>query len=194
MGVSETAAVRLAASDVLPRRPLELKLVAKLIVDSPASSIDDLERELREGGNAARDLFAGLVYRRVLLRISVPDDEREAAGSVITDDLLRKLAYPGLVLRYVTPGLVREVLAPALELPELNDTQAAKALDLLARYEWLAYRQQDEVWPRRDLRRSVLKPMLAENPKRTKRIQELAIAILKKPRTNGGARKLSITG
>ena len=176
MGVPEAAAARLAASDVLPRRPLELKLVAKLIADSPASSIDDLEQELREGGDAARDLFAGLVYRRVLLRISVPDDEREAAGSVITDELLRKLAYPGLVLRYVTPALVQKVLAPTLELPELNDTQAAKALDLLARHEWLAYRQQDEVWPRRDLRRSVLKPMLAENPERTKRIQELAIS------------------
>jgi hypothetical protein len=180
LGVSETAAARLAASDVLPRRPLELKLVAKLIADSPASSIDDLERELREGGNAARDLFAGLVYRRVLLRISVPDDEREVAGSLITDDLLRKLAYPGLVLRYVTPALVQKVLAPALELPELNDTQAAKALELLARHEWLAYRQQDEVWPRRDLRRSVLKPVLAENPERTKRIQKLAIAYFEK--------------
>jgi hypothetical protein len=180
MGVSEMAASRMAASDVLPRRPLELKLVAKLIADSPASSIDDLERELREGGDAARDLFAGLVYRRVLLRISVPDDEREQVGSVITDDLLRKLAYPGLVLRYVTPGLVREVLAPALELPELSDTEAAKALDLLARYEWLAYTQQDEVWPRRDLRRSVLKPMLAENPERTKRIQKLAITYFEK--------------
>jgi len=179
LGVAETTAARLAASDVLPRRPLELKLVAKLIADSPSSSIDGLEQELREGGNAARDLFAGLVYRRVLLRISVPDDEREVTGSLITDDFLRKLAYPGLVLRYVTPALVRKVLAPALELPELSDAQAAKALDLLARHEWLAYRQQDEVWPRRDLRRSVLKPMLAENPERTKRIQELAIIFFK---------------
>jgi hypothetical protein len=179
LGVAETTAARLAASDVLPRRPLELKLVAKLIADSPASSIDGLEQELRAGGNAARDLFAGLVYRRVLLRISVPDDEREAEGSVITDDLLRKLAYPGLVLRYVTPALVRKVLVPALELPELNDIQAAQALDLLARHEWLAYRRQDEVWPRRDLRRSVLKPMLAENPERTKRMQELAISFFK---------------
>jgi hypothetical protein len=174
MGVSETDAARLAASDVLPRRPLELKLVAKLVATSPAS-IESLEHELREGGKAARDLFAGLVYRRVLLRISVPDEERNMSGSVITDDLLRKLAYPGLVLRYVTRDLIKKVLVPALELPELDDAQADRALDLLGRHEWLAYRQGDEVWPRRDLRRSVLKPMLAENPERTKRIQELAI-------------------
>ena len=176
LGVPEPAAARLAASEALPRRPLELKLVAKLITDSSLSSIDELERELQEGGDAARDLFAGLVYRRVLLRISVPDNARGEPSSIITDELLRKLAYPGLVLRYVTPALVREVMVPALELPELDDTQAAKALDMLARYEWLVYRHQDEVWPRRDLRRSVLKPMLAENPARTKRIRELAVS------------------
>jgi hypothetical protein len=174
LGVSDAAARRLAGSDVLPRRPLELKLLGKLVADSPATSIDDLERELREGGGAARDLFAGLVYRRVLLRISVPEQER--TDPVITDSMLRTLAYPGLVLRYVTPDLIRQVLVPALDLPPLDETQAARALDLLARHEWLAYRQGVEVWHRRDLRRSVLKPMIAENPERARRIHMLAVA------------------
>ncbi|MBS0177007.1 MAG: AAA family ATPase [Nitrospira sp.] len=175
-GVEDKAAARLAASDVLPRRPLELKLVAKLIAGSPASAVESLERDLRSGGAAAKELFAGLVYRRVLLRISVPKDQRVVDGFVITDELLRTLAYPGLVLRYVTPALVQKVLAPALGLPELTERQAAAALEMLAKHEWLAYRQHDEVWPRRDLRRSVLKPMLAEDLQRTKRIQDLAIA------------------
>jgi hypothetical protein len=175
LGLSEAAAQRLAYSDVLPRRPLELKLLAKLMTDSASMSIDELERELREGGNAARELFAGLVYRRVLLRISVPDEDRQG-DSRITDEVLRKLAYPGLVLRYVTAQLIEKVLVPALDLPQLDAQQAELALDLLSRHEWLAFRQGDEVWHRRDLRRSVLKPMIAENPERARSIHTAAMS------------------
>jgi predicted ATPase len=155
-------AKRLAASDVLPRRPLELKLLARLVTETGAPTVEELEQDLRSGGDKARDLFAGLVYRRVLLRIK--------------DQTTRTLAYPGLVLRYVTADLVRQVLAPVLELPEMDEAQATAALDGLAGYDWLAYRGPDgEVWHRKDLRRSILQAMIAQEPERARRIHEKAI-------------------
>jgi hypothetical protein len=171
LGVTAAVAKRLSVSEVLPRRPLEMRLLAKLFKDCAPSAIEELENDLRSGGPAAKGLFAGLVYRRVLLRIKAGED----AGGVITDQTLQTLAYPGLVLRYVTSDLIQKVLAPGLGLPAFSNTDASKALDLLAKHEWLVTRQGDQAWHRRDLRRSVLKPMIAENPQRAALIHRLAI-------------------
>lgn len=172
LGVTRALASKLASSDILPHRPLELKLLSKVVGDSTTAEIKKLEQELRDGGAAAKELFAGLVYRRVLLRVKVFN---EPPGSVINDGLLRSLAYPGLVLRYVTSELIQKVLVPALGLPQLDEGQARQVLDLLSAHEWLATRTGDSVWHRRDLRRSVLKPMIAENRDRATAIHKLAI-------------------
>jgi hypothetical protein len=168
-GLSEAAATRLASSDVLPRRPLEMRLLARLVRGGDESAVEELEAEIRDGGEAARGLFAGLIYRRVLRRI-----ENETA---------RELAYPGLVLRYVTVDLIRKVLAPVLGLPALEDEEAQSALDALASYGWLAYRRRkeketdkDEVHHRKDLRRSMLKAMIAQEGERARQINEAAAA------------------
>ncbi|WP_158597998.1 AAA family ATPase [Noviherbaspirillum saxi] len=160
LDVPDTWARRLAYSEVLPRRPLELKLLARLIKSSGDESIDTLEEEIRNGGPAASELFAGLVYRRVLLRVS-----EEA----------RSLAFPGLVLRYLTKELIQNVLVPALDLTPIDEESAGKALDALAGYEWLAYRQGDEVWHRKDLRRSMLKAMVAKERERARKINRQAV-------------------
>src|SRR5262249_37897144 len=123
---------------------------------------DELESQLREGGEAAGELFGGLIYRRVLLRIG--------------DEVARSLAFPGLVLRYVTTDLIRKVLVPALKLPPLDETAARPALAALASYNWLAYRRgNDEVWHRSDLRRSMLKVMIAQEPDKARRIHRAAV-------------------
>jgi hypothetical protein len=161
LGLSPQAAGRLANSEVLPRRPLELKLLAKLVDGDDEQAVEDLEREIREGGDAARELFVGIVYRRVLQRIS--------------NKTARALAYPGLVLRYVTSDLIQQVLVPALELPVLDDEDAAQALDTLASYGWLAYRgPKGEVYHRKDLRRSMLRAMVAKEGEKAGRISKLA--------------------
>ncbi|HZG53384.1 MAG TPA: ATP-binding protein, partial [Pyrinomonadaceae bacterium] len=161
LGLSPAAANRLAHSDVLPLRPLELKLLAKLVKGDDGATIAELEEEIREGGAAARGLFAGIVYRRVLRRI-----ENETA---------RALAYPGLVLRYVTTELIQKVLAPVLNLPPLDDADAKLALEALASYGWLTYRGADnEVFHRKDLRRSMLKAMIAQEGENARRINQAA--------------------
>ena len=165
-GLSQPAANRLANSDVLPRRPLELRLLANLLGGKDERAAE-LEEEIREGGEAAGGLFAGVVYRRVLRRI-----ENETA---------RALAYPGLVLRYVTVPLIQKVLVPALdELPTLDDKEAKLALEALASYRWLTYRGPDgEVFHRKDLRRSMLKAMIAHESDRARRINKAAAEFYK---------------
>lgn len=162
-GLDAALASRIAHSDVLPRRPLELRLLARLMQDRKGNlaDLDELERELREGGPAAQDLFAGLVYRRVLQRIP--------------EGPARELAYPGLVLRYLTVEILTEVLAPALGMKDFDASRAESALDELGRFDWLVYRQGDQLWHRSDLRRSTLAPMLVSDPERALKIREHAI-------------------
>lgn len=165
--VEGPTAKRLVASKVLPLRPLELKLVAKFIVESP-ESVGDLEDEIKKGGDSAKALFSGIVYRRILLRIR-------------GDETLSRLACPGLTLRYITRHLIQQVLAPALDLPPLTDSEAESALRKLASYNWLTFEPNPgEIWHRKDLRRSTLKAMLAEEKESTRRISELAVGYFDK--------------
>ncbi|QDK78543.1 AAA family ATPase [Spirosoma sp. KCTC 42546] len=165
LGVAKPMAKRLSYSDLFPRRPLEIRLLAKIATRESASSIDELEAEIRQGGPAAKNLFTGIVYKRLLQRI----DNK--------DKVIRELAYPGLVLRYVTPALIEQVLVPALDLTLMDDP--AVVLTKLASYSWLASRRASEdpqeVWHRRDLRRSVLQLILAQEPGKARRISELAV-------------------
>ena len=166
LSVAKPMAKRLANSGLFPRRPLELRLLAKVVTREPASSIDELEAEIRQGGPAAKELFTGVVYKRLLQRI---DDK---------DEVIRELAYPGLVLRYVTPALLEQVLVPALGL-DLKHLSPAEVLNKLASYGWLASRRASEdpqeVWHRRDLRQSILQLILAQEPDKARRISEAAI-------------------
>jgi hypothetical protein len=160
LGVREQTARRLVASKVLPRRPLELKLLASIMTDAPGTSVAGLEREIRQipaargkGDSVTKpveQLATGVIYRRVLNRLK--------------DPITKRLAYPGLVLRYVTVDLVQQVLAPVLEL-SISDDEAQMALKELASHAWLTYRQQDQIWHRKDLRRMMIR--LLESDQRT---------------------------
>jgi AAA ATPase domain len=146
--VERQDAKALLDQDLVPRRPLELMLLARLLTENSGTHAKQVIDDLRNNGELAKGLFAGLVYRRVLLRIS--------------DPIIRKLASPGLVLRYIDPDLVKEVLVPVLGL-EIADAQVVT--DALASYAWLSSKHPDgTVWHRRDLRQSMLKAMMAENP------------------------------
>ncbi len=168
-GISEKNARRITTSKLVPRRPLELKLLARVVKRDSGKSLDAIEEELRTGGAAAKDLFVGIVYRRVLLRIGDPTTQL--------------LAYPGLVLRFVTQELIQKVLVPALGMNPLTDAEAQNALNTMASYGWLAYRKNDEVWHRKDLRRSTLKAMLAQEPDKARKISEAAALYFAKKTT-----------
>lgn len=162
MGLNDKVADELVASGNVPLRPLELKLLARVILSDPDFSLQTLTDGLQTNNPSSQQLFVGIVYRRVLLRI--------------TDEVVRTLACPGLVLHYVTKDLIQQVLVPALKMAPLSDEQANNALNVLAGYEWLAHRETDgSVWHSRDIRRMMLKVMIAYEPEKTKDIHEHAI-------------------
>lgn len=162
MGLSDEVSQELVVSGNVPLRPLELKLLGRVILSDPDFSLQTLTDGLQTNNPSSQQLFVGIVYRRVLLRI--------------TDEVVRTLACPGLVLHYVTKDLIQQVLAPALKMAPLSDEQANNALNTLAGYEWLAHRETDgSVWHSRDIRRMMLKVMIAYEPEKTKDIHEHAI-------------------
>lgn len=180
-GVASEQAARLLASEMLPRRPLELRLLARIVTEQGIASAEALEEDLRNGGEAARQLFAGVVYKRVLMRVS---------------EEVRAIAHPGLVLRYVSVDLLREVLAPALDLGELSIPQATHMLDKLASYAWLARRDGERVWHRKDLRASVLLAMTSQDRQKAIRIHEGALRyhVARQQRTDATYHHLMLWG
>jgi hypothetical protein len=174
LGVNPMMAARIAVSEVIPRRPLELKLLAKMILENTTEDIEKLENEIREGGPLAKEFFAGIIYRRILLRIK--------------DDTIREFAYPGLTLRFLTKDLIQKVLVPTLDIQPLTDSEANVALEKLANYGWLTYQSENgEIWHRKDLRRSMLKAMLNEQADVCTRISQSAVEFFK----DGGERELA---
>jgi hypothetical protein len=159
--VPEERADRIARSGVIPLRPLELKLLARLLLDQPDTDIAQIEQDLRNGGPAAAALFSGVIYRRVLQRLQ---SKRSQA-----------IAYPGLTLRFITPEIIQKVLVPALGLEPLSDEEAGQTLEELASHEWLVTRDEaGAIWHRRDLRRSTLQAMIADERRReTDRAQKI---------------------
>ena len=152
---------QVALSEFLPRRPLELKLLTKALLSGDIT-IGELEKEMKSGGVNAMTLFLGLVHKRVIQRIA--------------DPVVRSLAFPGFVLRYLTAELIQKVLVPALDLPYMDEEDAETAITALASYTWLTTRTNtSQLWHRRDLRRSMLKLMIASHPIDAKKIHEAAI-------------------
>jgi hypothetical protein len=161
-GLDKPASERLAQLEMLPLRPLELKLIAGLIRDGSAT-LEDLEKDLDEndGSKGVSELFSGLVYRRVLLRIREP--------------LLREIAYPGLILRYLTPEIVQKVLQPALGLQGIDEAKANQIVEDLAKYSWLAYKKDGAVWHSKEMRRTMLKLMMAQEKDRVMDVRMAAM-------------------
>lgn len=134
--------------------PLVLKLIHRFV---STNDLGDVKQLLREGEEARRHAPSGevglrFVYERILNRIKNPR--------------VQALAYPGVVLRRVTPELILHVLAPTcpgrLDVTTLADAEAAFAE--LAEHVWLVNRvAADLVVHRADLRR-LLVPGLEQNP------------------------------
>lgn len=162
LGLPKEQIEQIVKTRLVPRRPLELKLLAKLLNDDPTTTIDSLIAELSSGGKKGKELFIGIIYRRILLRISNP--------------LVRKLASPGLIMRYLNEEVLSEVIFPTLGIPVTNNTNLENTLDELARYTWLSTRdEKGKVWHRKDLRKSMLRLMIIDDIELGKKIHQKAM-------------------
>ncbi|KPN91539.1 AAA family ATPase [Pseudomonas nunensis] len=141
-GLDEKRAVEAASS--LGGNPLVLRLASRYLLEHPEVSGD----ALLEGVEVNEALTQGVLYRRILNRVGNGDD-----------DPLRKLAYPGLALRVITPGLLRDVLAPIVLKNSVHGAKENAALfERLAQQVWLVDQESERrVRHRRDLREITLR-------------------------------------
>lgn len=143
-----TAAQRRQASKVLSGHPLALKVLALYCRDQSRKGILQLLDGLERDPCLTAEFAQRFLYSRILDRIN--------------DPMLRRLAHPGLVLRNVSPDLIRLVLAEACD---LGPTDVARSEDLFRRLvsqHWLV----EPIGPslarhRPDLRRQMVGAMFA---------------------------------
>lgn len=97
-------------------QPLRLKLIGNLFEteedDGPTivrSLLDELRKPLEPGGLAASVLIDGILVRRVLAHVR--------------DDRVKTLADPGLVVRRITPEVIKEVMTRATTDPSVNEPE-----------------------------------------------------------------------
>lgn len=98
-------------------QPLRLKLIGNLFEKDEEhtgsvivnSLIEELDKPLESGGLAASILIDGILVRRVL--------------GHIRDARVRALADPGLVVRRITPEVIKEVMAAATTDPSQNEPE-----------------------------------------------------------------------
>jgi hypothetical protein len=129
--------------------PLSLVLAATAVQQARKSGeAEDLKLTGVRGARLSEAQIQGYLYRRILNHIQ--------------DDDVRRLAYPGLVLRRVTPDIIREVLAEPCEVPVPDEQAAQDLFDRLAREVTLVQFEQGALVHRRDLRRIML-PLLRDS-------------------------------
>lgn len=96
----------------------------------------------------------------------------------IRDPQIRRLAYPGLVLRRVTPGVLRHVLAGPCGVPIPDDAEAERLFDLFAAEVALAEPEPGTVALRyrEDVRQVILADLRADQPELAAQVDDAAIA------------------
>jgi hypothetical protein len=135
--------------DAFGGNPLVLKILAAYLAGKSAAQIETFLGTEAEKEQFRGELAQRWLYSRTLERI----DDKE----------LRKLAFPGLVLRRVTPDLVREVLAVPCGLRDIDQRAAERLFGRLAAQVWLiklesadAHGNPIAVQHRRDVRRLMM--------------------------------------
>lgn len=145
--------------------PLVLKLIHRFVRTNDPFEVQQLlaDGEKSRANSPAGEVGLRFVYERILNRIKKPR--------------VKALAYPGVVLRRVTPELILRVLAPAcgdrLDVSTLDDAQ--EVFDELADHVWLVTRIANEtVLHRADLRRLLVPGLEHSNDVNTREIHRAA--------------------
>jgi len=151
--------------------PLTLKLAAEFVNAEGVSALADpsLKKAPYHGyGKKLSEIERqGILYRRILDHIHNPK--------------VLKLANPGLVLRYITPRLIQEVLNKPCGL-EIDSAYAAEELfEETAREVSLVTRiAANTLQHRADIRKVMLRLMIQDDPAQVARINTLAVKFYQK--------------
>jgi hypothetical protein len=164
-GITDPELARTIAEQV-GRSPLSLRLAAEVVRREGASlsgGIRDLHTRRLFLFHLKENLIQGQLYRRILQHIADPD--------------VRNLAHPGLVLRRITPELIRDVLAepcgvsvPTLERARELFTALSNEVSLVT------FSEDGALIHRPEVRRVMLDLLRRDEPDRVRWIHERAIA------------------
>ena len=131
-------------------RPLSLHLAARLVREHgrDAISVSFVDR-FKSVFDAT--LIDGILYKRILDHIKDKD--------------VKAMVHPGLVLRRLDVGVLRGVVAPVLDIPDMTEERARRMLATLSLQKDLIRTEPDgSVTHRADVRQQMLKLMSAEKP------------------------------
>lgn len=145
------------------KSPLSLLLAAMAVQRAQLSGeAEDLKLTGKRGRRLTESQIQGYLYRRILNHIQ--------------DEEVRRLAYPGLVLRRMTPDIIKEVLAVPCQVPVPDEATALDLFDRLAAEVTLVQFDEGALVHRRDLRRIML-PLLRDSPESetARQIEDAAI-------------------
>lgn len=135
-------------SRALKGHPMALLVLERFARERSAAEIDELVIDIESNPDYNAEFAQAFVYTRILERLTDPE--------------IKRLAHPGLVLRRVTPDLIRLVLAGPCKLGAMDQARAEGLFDRLQGHYWLV----DAVQPGivrhcPDLRRMMLPGMFA---------------------------------
>lgn len=142
--------------------PLSLKLAASLVARNATS-----DEPLLGNGNllasVSTEVIQGQLYERILDHIG--------------NDQVRRLAHPGLVLRRISPEIIMEVLNEPCDLGLTRPEEARELFEQLQRETSLVSVDDldGSLVHRADLRRVMLKLLVANAPDRVERIRRAAL-------------------
>jgi len=150
--------------DTFGGNPLVLRMFIRFSENNP----EEVHALLSDGRNQKRSAPGGklaltFLFERILVRI--------------TDDQVRKLTSPGLLLRHITADLIQNVLAVPCELGSLTNEQAKALFDSLAGHVWLVRQEGNRLLShRRDLRRLMLPGIQKHYPEKFDEINRRAVS------------------
>jgi hypothetical protein len=143
-------------------RPLALLLAARLVREQGIGAIE-LSVYQRVGSLFRERLIEGILYERILGHISDPD--------------LRRIAHPGLVLRWIDADVIAGVIVPVLGLSGFPPDKVEKVMAALRRQKDLVRVEPDgSVVHRSDVRAQMLELMSSDHADMVERLHRGAVA------------------
>lgn len=151
----ESASVRESLSGLLGGNPLSLRLAADLSRLGESLNFGDLR------SHASDAEIQGVLYGRILRHVHHED--------------VRLIAHPGLILRRITPDVIRRVLAQPCGLGAVDEARAEHLFGLLQNELSLVVSDGNAVRHRTDVRRVMLRPLKQSESETVRQIEQAAV-------------------
>jgi hypothetical protein len=120
-------------TEAVGRTPLALRMAARIIANEGIQSLKSLAPRRILFFTMRSDQIQAQLFHRVLEHISIPDPHLEPARRQQLTADLRRLAYPGLAVRRLTPEVILKVLARPCGLALRTMSEAADLYQAMRR-------------------------------------------------------------